>query len=93
MRGKRFKPTLIFSHLFGILPIPPSSKHTINISIEDTTNTVLVELHKKYIKILNFFYKKKVKVKKNKTQFEDGYKMWWEGGGGGGGMARANLTK
>ena len=56
MRGKRFKPTLIFSHLFGILPIPPSSKHTINISIEDTTNTVLVELHKKYIKILNFFF-------------------------------------
>ena len=89
MRGKRFKPTLIFSHLFGILPIPPSSKHTINISIEDTTNTVLVELHKKYIKILNL-KKKKVKVKKNKTQFEDGYKMWWEGGGGG--MARANLT-
>ena len=81
MRGKRFKPTLIFSHLFGILPIPPSSKHTINVSIEDTTNTVLVELHKKYIKILNFFLKKKVKVKKNKTQFEDGYKMWWEGGG------------
>ena len=54
MRGKRFKPILIFSHLFGILPIPPSSKHTINVSIEDTTNTVLVELHKKYIKILNF---------------------------------------
>ena len=92
MRGKRFKPTLIFSHLFGILPIPPSSKHTINVSIEDTTNTVLVELHKKYIKILNLKKKNvKVKVKKNKTQFEDGYKMWWEGGGGGG-MARANLT-
>ena len=83
MRGKRFKPTLIFSHLFGILPIPPSSKHTINVSIEDTTNTVLVELHKKYKKNFKFFLKKKkVKVKKNKTQFEDGYKMWWEGGGG-----------
>ena len=81
MRGKRFKPTLIFSHLFGILPILPSTKHTRNVSIEDTTNTVLVELHKKYIKILNL-KKKKVKVKKNKTQFEDGYKMWWEGGGG-----------
>ena len=62
MRGKRFKPTLIFSHLFGILPIPPSSKHTINVSIEDTTNTVLVELHKIKIKI-----KKKSKSKKEQN--------------------------
>ena len=67
MRGKRFKPTLIFSHLFGILPILPSTKHTINVSIEDTTNTVLVELHKKYIKILNLKKKKKSKSKKEQN--------------------------